>query len=361
MIRWNTLRCASMLAVMMGGAISCQHLSSKSPAQVRVESAPLLSLEGVGLAAAYAGESNGALVLAGGTNFPGDPPWKKGKKVWHDEIWAYDGKHWNRAGTLTPATAGGSCITTPSGIICIGGGDATTVYTSVFRLRYEKGAIAREELPALPKPLMASSAVQLGNRVYVVGGHNQLSPLIPGPSGDTWSIDLSALDKGWRAESPLPAEPRWLPIVGTDGKSLFVVSGFTRMDSPDGKPAIHCLSDVWNYEPATDGKGAWKRLADLPRANAAAPSPAPVVSGKLLLMGGGVDDSILHIPMDQQKGFPFTITAVDTKTGQADVIGEVRSSVVVGPVVPWKDGIVIINGEIRSGVRTPSVWFYRFK
>jgi N-acetylneuraminic acid mutarotase len=340
-------------------SMSCQHVMPTEPRPLQLEASALPDVDAIGFAAPFAGESNGALIVAGGTNFPGDPPWKKGTKVWHDDILAYDGSAWKKVGTLSPAIAGGASVSTKHGVICIGGGDAKTVVADVFLLKYENGAIVREELSPLPKPTQACATVQVGDRIYAVGGHNQLAPLVPGPSASVYSIDVNALKSGWREETPIPAEPRWFPVVGTDGKNLFVISGFTGVKDGEGKAQIHCLSDVWRYEPANDRK--WTRLADLPRANAASPSPAPYANGKLLLMGGGVEDATLKIPMQEQKGFPMTITAVDAKTGEAQIIGDVRSSVVVGPVVPWKGGWIVVSGEIRSGVRTPSVWWYRAK
>lgn len=341
--------------------VCCALIMSACGQEISVEPVSFPKLEGVGFAAPYAGVSNGALIVAGGTNFPGDPPWKKGKKVWHDTIFACDGNAWKQVGTLTPAIAGGASITTKDGVLCIGGGDATTVVADVFLLKSENGAITREAWPSLPKPLMGCAAVEVSGKVYVVGGHNQLSPLVPGPSAAVYSIEIDKSKDGWKEETKIPADPRWFPVVGTDGKNLFVISGFTGVENDEKKKVIHCLSDVWRYEPAATGEGKWTRLADLPRANAAAPSPAPFVNGKLLLMGGGVEDSLLKIPMQEQTGFPMTITAVDASTGESKVIGEVKSSVVVGPVAPWKDGFIVVSGEIRSGVRTPEVWFYRFR
>src|SRR5918993_2565532 len=40
----------------------------------------------IGFAGPYAGVSNGALLVAGGANFPDGPPWEGKPKVWHDRI-----------------------------------------------------------------------------------------------------------------------------------------------------------------------------------------------------------------------------------------------------------------------------------
>ena len=41
----------------------------------------------LGVATPFAGVSGGALLVAGGANFPDKMPWEGGKKVWHDRVW----------------------------------------------------------------------------------------------------------------------------------------------------------------------------------------------------------------------------------------------------------------------------------
>jgi N-acetylneuraminic acid mutarotase len=302
------------------------------------------------------------ILAAGGTNFPVDPPWKQGKKVWYDAIWAFDGKSWREVGKLDRPLAMGASLTTPRGVLFAGGGDDDEVVADAFLLRYEGGRVVRENLPPLPKPLMATAAAVVAGRAYVVGGHSELSAMTQGPLAEVYSLDLRAPSSGWRTEPPIPAEGRYLPVVGSDGRHLYVFSGMTRVMDAEGKPQIHCLSDAWRYTPpSSPGQpGQWQRLPDLPRANAAGPSPAPFVNGRLILLGGGVDDTNFGGPMENRPPFPPLVTAVDVRTGEAKVIGEVRSSVLVAPVVPWKGGYVVASGEIRPGVRTPAVWSYHF-
>jgi len=40
----------------------------------------------IGLAGSFSGVHNGALIVAGGANFPIRPSWDGGKKVWWDDI-----------------------------------------------------------------------------------------------------------------------------------------------------------------------------------------------------------------------------------------------------------------------------------
>ena len=53
-----------------------------------------------GFAGSFAGVSNGALIVAGGANFPDKKPWEGGGKVWYDTVFVLqrpDGE-WNVAG-----------------------------------------------------------------------------------------------------------------------------------------------------------------------------------------------------------------------------------------------------------------------
>src|SRR5688572_7918347 len=62
----------------------------------------------LGFAGPYAGVSNGALLVAGGANFPEGPPWEGHPKVWHDRIFVLerpDGQ-WRQADDTLPRALG---------------------------------------------------------------------------------------------------------------------------------------------------------------------------------------------------------------------------------------------------------------
>ncbi len=359
MQHWMRLCATSTLIVVAGCSVERDTLMNNRMTTVTAEQLP--DLGALGFAGPFVGESNGVLLAAGGTNFPLDPPWKQGKKVWYDDVYAFDGTAWTVVGKLPKPNAVGASVTTRDGVIIIGGGDSTRVFSEVLLLQFDGGKLINKPLPSLPKPIMGSSAVVIGDRVFVVSGHDQISPMTDGPLRDVYSISTSNPTAGWREEASLPGDARWLPVVGSDGRSLLVVSGMTPRVDAEGKKAIHCLYDVWKYTPAGDGSGEWTRLADLPRANAAAPSPAPHAGEEILVFGGGVDDSNFGKPMDQRPPFPSTITAINTKTGASRVVGAVKSSVVAATVAPWRGGWVVVSGEVRAGVRSPAVWKYTLR
>ena len=65
-----------------------------------------------GFAGAFAGVSNGALLVAGGANFPDKAVWEGGKKFWSDKIFVLekpDGE-WRSGGKIQRAAAPIVCI-----------------------------------------------------------------------------------------------------------------------------------------------------------------------------------------------------------------------------------------------------------
>lgn len=98
--------------------------------------------DSIGVAGAFVGQHNGVLIVAGGANFPDNPPWKSGEKVYHDQIYVLEKKNgnyqWYGSGQLVlpHPLAYGVSISTNRGIICIGGTDGEKVYNEVFILKW---------------------------------------------------------------------------------------------------------------------------------------------------------------------------------------------------------------------------------
>ena len=88
------------------------------------------------------------------------------------------------------------------------------------------------------------------------------------------------------------------------------------------QPERRYLKDAYRYDP---GKG-WKKLADLPRAVVAAPSPAPVAGGSPLVLGGD-DSTQLTATPDTHRGFSKTILRYDPKDPVAIFSPQIRADV----------------------------------
>ncbi len=314
-----------------------------------------------GRAAAFVGIAEGGVVFAGGTNFPEGPPWQGGAKAWHDEVRFLqhpEGK-WERIGRLPRPIGHGTQASTGRGVLCIGGADGERHYADVFLLRRRGQLVTREQLLAfeeltpLPHPLAYAAAARIGEKVHVIGG--TVRPDATQASAELLVFDLADPGRGWESLEPIPAPGRILPVVAAHDGELFVFSGASLAPGPDGKPARTYLRDAWSYRP---GKG-WRRLADLPRAAVAAPSPAPVLDGGRILVIGGDDGTRVGFqPPASHPGFARDIlrydTATDTWAEAASIPTDARAPVVT-TAVDWKGAWLIPGGEQRPAVRTTQV------
>ncbi len=310
---------------------------------------PLPDPHGVG--GAFAGSSNGALLVAGGANFPNGMPWDGGSKSWQDEIFALrtlDGS-WTVAGRLPTPLAYGVSVTTPEGVLCIGGSGSTAHYTDVLRLRWLGEAVEAEALAPLPFPLANMAGAAVDNMIYVVGGSRS-------PDSTVASSQLLAFDgKAWHELEPLPAPGRIFPIAAAFGGEFYVFSGASLAGDAEGMPVRTYLRDAWKY---AQSRG-WIRLADLPRPAVAAPSPARAIGSSRLVILGGDDGSLVNFqPRSAHPGFARDLLAYDTVTNtwaSGEGLPDDIAAPVTAPVVDWQGSLVIPSGEIRPAVRSPQI------
>ena len=305
----------------------------------------------LGVAGAFAGVSGEALLIAGGANFPGKKPWEGGTKVWHHAVFALeqpDGE-WHAVGRLPVPLAYGVAITHQRGLICFGGSATDHHHGSAIMLRWTKGRLETELLFGMPEPRANLCGALVGNTVFLCGG--TATPDATNASQSLFAMNLAPKRPGWRTLDSLPGPGRILATAGAHEGSFYVFGGAALHPGADGKPVREWLRDAWRYTP---GKG-WKRLADLPRAVVAAPSPAPVVSGRLLVIGGD-DGSQVNTPPAEHKGFRRDVLGYDPKKDKWESIGDVPFAHVTTTAVLWKKRIVIPSGEVKPGIRSPEVW-----
>ncbi|MDO6431504.1 sodium/solute symporter [Flavitalea sp. BT771] len=311
-----------------------------------------------GLAGSFAGTSGGALLLAGGTNFPGNQrPWTGGTKTWYDKIYVLErpGGAWKEAGRLPRALGYGISISGAGGLICLGGGDAQREYADAFILQYQAGRISTQSLPPLPEPLVNGCGVILQHRIFVLA-----------PGGAFWSLDLSASLQKWEILPSMPGPSRILAAAGAGENEVYIFGGVHLKDSAGTR---EYLKDCWKYQP---GKG-WGRVADLPHPLAAAPTPAYQAGQNHLVLFGGDDGSraaLTAILKDNHPGFTNGIVAFNTITGAWSMMGGIpvekktdaadnphgsTYAPVTTPLVVWNGQVVLPGGEARPGVRSNKV------
>jgi len=307
-----------------------------------------------GLAGSFAGVSNGALIVAGGSNFPGGKaPWSGGTKTWYDNIYVLEqpGGQWKEAGRLSHPLAYGVSLSWKDALICLGGNDAKGYYASAFLMRYINGNIHTEKLPDMPRPNANASGVLIGDVVYIAGG---VSDAAGQSEKFFWSLDLSqpADKRAWKELETWPGASRMLGVAGTMNGAFYLFSG-VHVEGADNQRQY--LKDAYRYTP---GSG-WTRLADMPYATAAAPGPAFSAGQSHLLIFGGDDGRYFARNMelkDQHPGFTSGIIGYNVITDSWASFGKLPARPpVTTPAVLWQGKLVLPGGEARPAVRTPRV------
>jgi N-acetylneuraminate epimerase len=306
-----------------------------------------------GLGSPYAGVSDGQLLVAGGANFPGEPPWAGGKKRWYDTVYALPGPEgsWKEVGELMRPMGYGVSVTADGGLICAGGSDLERHYREVFRLRLVGGKLETKMLTPLSRPVANGCGAVTGNVLYIAGGIEE--PNSTNTLRTFWALDLGAAAPAWRELEPWPGPGRMLSVAAVQDGAFYLISGTELSGDADGKPERRYLTDVYRYRPSS----GWKRMADIPRPAVAAPSPAPVLETSHILVLSGDDGTKLGFkPPDQHPGFAKDILAYNPGADSWTAVGEVLVTQVTVPVVTWRGRYIVPNGEIRPGIRTPEVW-----
>jgi N-acetylneuraminic acid mutarotase len=301
-----------------------------------------------GFAGSFAGVSGGALIVAGGANFPEKRPWEGGKKIWYDSVFVLDRANgqWRTAGKLPRALGYGVSVTHGKDVICAGGSDAERHYADAFRVRWQDGRIFSVPLPPLPKRIANACGAIVGEKLYVAGG--QETPSAREALATLYEIDLSADKPAWRECDPCPGGGRILATAAALEGDLYVIGGAALM------PERRYLKDAWRYRP---GRG-WTQLPELPHALVAAPSPAPTDTGGVFILGGDDGTQVGVTPPQGHRGFSKGILRFDAATNAWQNFGEIPAPRVTVPCVRWNNAWVIPSGERLPGVRSAEVWTF---
>lgn len=304
-----------------------------------------------GFAGPFAGVHNGALIVAGGANFPGKRPWEGGEKIWYDSVFVLekpDGE-WKTGFKLPRPLGYGASISHSSGVICIGGSDNKQHHENIFTLSCVNGKIQIARLPDLPKPCANLCGALVNEMIYIAGGLEK--PDSTNALKTFFALDLKKPDAGWKELEPWPGPERMLAVAGVANGKFFLFGGASLKKGADGKVVREWLRDAYCF---TSSQG-WKRLADLPRPAVAAPSPASFVGNKLLILGGD-DGAQINTPPTEHHGFPRDVLAYDVKTDSWEKLSEMPFGLVTTPSVNWNKQIIVPGGEARPGIRSTEVW-----
>lgn len=313
---------------------------------------------GVGVAGPFAGMHNGALIVAGGANFP-RPVWEN-DKLWHDAIYVLSSAHetqplaWSRHGRLPRPIAYGCSVSTADGVLCIGGNDADSTFRDVFLLSWDPAnrSLNRRAYPSLPRPVAFAGAALIADTVYLAAG--QTGSALETATNDVWALNLKDGASGkWRRVAPLPGPTRAFPLVAAQhngqANALYVMSGRRQ----NGE-RVEFLDDVWEYTPATN---SWRERHRMPQCMMAGTS-VHFGRSKIFVLGGA-DGSLFgqaDALRDRHPGFPKVAYVYDTVTNTWSSAGTTPANHVTTIAVRDGSSILIPSGEIRPRVRSTKVW-----
>lgn len=334
-----------------------------------------------GQAAPFAGVHGDALMVGGGANFPVAMPWDGGAKAWWDDVFVLErGASAWLAGKnikLPRPLAYGFSFSTPEGVVCVGGCDATQCYRDAFLFAWDarRKELTTTALPPLPAALAFMAGAQIGSTIYVLGGQQEMKP--GAATRAFWSLDLAKRGRAgefkWEELPAWPGPARVVPVAAALGGRVFLFSG--REPQPGRLASI--LADAFAYDPAAR---AWRRLSAPPRAMMAATAAA--VADEIWIFGGddgktftrlealdleiaarrGRNESPDALLAEKRKilethgGFARDVLAYHPGRDAWRVAAQSPQPLPVTTIaVPWSGGLVLPSGEVRPGVRTTAV------
>ncbi|TDE44353.1 galactose oxidase [Flavobacterium rhamnosiphilum] len=338
----------------------------------------------LGFAGAINGISNDVLIVAGGANFQDKMPWEGGKKHYSKEIHVLqkcnDKYSWNKEvqSTLAEPIAYCGSTATDLGVVYVGGENENGLSNKAFILKWnaDKKEVETKSLANFPLAVANVALTHIGTVVYAVGGDEATK------SSDIFvSLDLNDANPEWKILPKLPlALANSIAIVqkGKNGTSIYVVGGRTKTDS--GISDLHNTTFVFDVK-----KQKWESAATISdgknTTNFSAGAGVAVGNHSILILGG--DNGVIFHQIEtylaqiakaesaeekadlitkknqlvtNHPGFYKGILLYNTLTDQWKKIGDLPFLPhVTSPAVLWNKKIVLSNGEIKPGIRTPNV------
>ncbi len=313
-----------------------------------------------GFAGMYAGISSGRLLAMGGANFPGDMPWSGGKKKWYDTIFCFsEEKGWHKAGQTLPETSGyGVSVSYRNRLILVGGSTATGHLKRVLALEWKNDALVFESLPELPVSLANMGGTLLGSLIFITGG---METPESAASARAFVLDLENLNAGWKDVNMEGIPARIFPVAGVYQGKIYLMGGETTRINSKGVKSRAILLDNYALELRKEGeswKATWHALASMPRGASAGGTELPLLANNRFLIWGGVDAVTAHYKdAKSHPGIVRSVLLYDPEADAWEFTGEQTTiaAPVTLPVVKWKDLWLYISGEIKPGIRTPTV------
>lgn len=336
----------------------------------------------LGVAGPVTGVAGNFLLAGGGSNFPGAMPWQGGQKVYYDALYIYRRKapgliRIKKTYRLTEPVAYAASCSVPQGIVYAGGENSAGISQNVFLISVEENKTpVITQLPSLPVPVTNASLVFHEGYIYLSGGI-----MANGVSDGFWRMHLTDRRNGWEKLAPLPHAVAYALVLvqsSPKGKGMYVIGG--RKKNDNGISDLY--RSVWYY---SFTQQVWEEKAPLPYPVSAAPGAATGEKG-ILVFGGDTGNTfhrseqlIAYAAREtdagkkrllteeraqlqaRHPGFCRNILFYDTFSDNWRIAAQIPfDPPVTTTAVGWNDEIYIPGGEIRAGVRTPSIWMMRY-
>lgn len=367
--------------------ISAQKLKVNSISWSKIAELPSLNEEKqLGVAGPFAGVSNGALLIAGGSNFPGAKPWDGGQKVNKDDIYVVEklssGKFkWviSQNPHLPQKLAYGSSVSTDKGIVCIGGEtDVVSCSNTAFIMQWDvdKKCVNFRQLTPLPVKLVNCCAACIHDVIYVFGGESNGVPV-----NSSFKLDLNNEHAGWKSLPPLPiAMSHSVAVAQSNGHypCIYVIGG--RSATISGISTLH--GNTFCFDPIQQKWLQLSNISDGKTATNMAAATAVAAGNDQIILIGGDKGNIFHkiesynaaidkTSNEKQRqalqaeklqlvthhpGFSRDVYLYNTLTDKWQRFGELPFyGQVTTTAVKWGNEIFIPGGEIMPGTRTSAI------
>lgn len=341
-----------------------------------------------GVSAPFAGSVDGALLVAGGCNFPEEPAAEGGTKVFYNKVYVLAQPEkaeakWQEVGALTVPLAYGVGVTLPDGVACIGGTDGSKSYATATLLQYANGALQQKALPELPVALDNMAGAYGGGYIYVAGGQSNGEASLAAfrlqyPGGQSWE-----------RLPDVPGAARLQPVGvvqnGNLGPCFYLIGGYS-LPQDTVKGIVH--SNGLQYNPQTK---SWTITSDIMPygKRMAVVGAAGVASGCAhIVISGGVDAEIFEAAINRNfylseaKQANDTLKVAALEQAAADYMNhpaawykfndqlliyhtitnswvvESRSPLMAragAAMVPYGGDWYVVDGETKPGVRSAEV------
>lgn len=324
---------------------------------------PLEISVGQGVSGAFSGVLNNQMIVAGGCNFPNTPAAEGGTKVFYDHIYAFTGQSWEIVGQLPQPMAYGASVTTPEGILIIGGFDGSKAYASVGLLQWNANtkSTTYQSLPDFPTAFYDGAAA-LGNDgyVYVAGGLDSNG----NPNTACYRLHPHS-GQTWERLPDLPVAGRLQPTAvvqnGAEGPLFLLLGGYDKAARQTARTSLILDLKRWAWRETSPMVAEGKPFALV--------GATAVNSGsQFVVCFGGVDQTIFEHAIRQEAGDDYLHhpaewyqfrrslvlynTITDTWVEEADSPLLARAG---ASVIPYNGEWVVVNGETQPGVRGTEV------